>query len=90
MTDNDAYITPLVAVKRGLEAFEPVKGRSQMKSATLHGVRHDRLEVHLDPALRVVEERAMHERGAVEGAAITGRRPWSRVVGGVPAAVAVR
>ena len=29
----------LVAVKRGLEAFEPVKGRSQMKTATLHGAR---------------------------------------------------
>jgi UDP-N-acetylmuramoyl-tripeptide--D-alanyl-D-alanine ligase len=29
----------LDAVKRGLEAFEPVKGRSQMKAATLHGVR---------------------------------------------------
>ena len=29
----------LAAVKRGLEAFEPVKGRSQMKRATLHGVR---------------------------------------------------
>ena len=28
----------LAAVKRGLEAFEPVKGRSQMKRATLHGV----------------------------------------------------
>jgi UDP-N-acetylmuramoyl-tripeptide--D-alanyl-D-alanine ligase len=31
--------TPLAAVQRGLEAFEPVKGRSQMKSATLHGTR---------------------------------------------------
>jgi UDP-N-acetylmuramoyl-tripeptide--D-alanyl-D-alanine ligase len=30
---------PLAAVKRGLEAFEPIKGRSQMKRATLHGVR---------------------------------------------------
>ena len=29
----------LAAVKRGLEAFEPVEGRSQMKRATLHGVR---------------------------------------------------
>jgi len=29
----------LAAVKRGLEAFEPVKGRSQLKVATLHGVR---------------------------------------------------
>ena len=29
----------LTAVKQGLEAFEPVKGRSQMKRATLHGVR---------------------------------------------------
>ena len=29
----------LTAVKHGLEAFEPVKGRSQMKRATLHGVR---------------------------------------------------
>ncbi len=28
----------LAAVKRGLEAFEPVKGRSQIKRATLHGV----------------------------------------------------
>jgi UDP-N-acetylmuramoyl-tripeptide--D-alanyl-D-alanine ligase len=31
--------TPLDAIKRGLEAFQPVKGRSQMKRATLHGVR---------------------------------------------------
>jgi len=30
---------PLAAVKRGLEAFEPVKGRSQLKAATLHDVR---------------------------------------------------
>jgi len=30
---------PLAAVKRGLEAFEPIKGRSQIKRATLHGVR---------------------------------------------------
>jgi UDP-N-acetylmuramoyl-tripeptide--D-alanyl-D-alanine ligase len=30
---------PLDAIKRGLEAFQPVKGRSQMKRATLHGVR---------------------------------------------------
>jgi len=30
---------PLTAVRRGLEAFAPVKGRSQLKSATLHGVR---------------------------------------------------
>jgi UDP-N-acetylmuramoyl-tripeptide--D-alanyl-D-alanine ligase len=30
---------PLAAIKQGLETFEPVKGRSQMKSATLHGVR---------------------------------------------------
>jgi UDP-N-acetylmuramoyl-tripeptide--D-alanyl-D-alanine ligase len=30
---------PLAAVKRGLEAFEPIKGRSQSKRATLHGVR---------------------------------------------------
>jgi UDP-N-acetylmuramoyl-tripeptide--D-alanyl-D-alanine ligase len=30
---------PLAAIARGLEAFEPVKGRSQMKAATLHGVR---------------------------------------------------
>jgi len=30
---------PLVAVTRGLEAFEPVKGRSRMLQATLHGVR---------------------------------------------------
>ena len=30
---------PLEAVKRGLEAFEPVKGRSQMKAATLRGAR---------------------------------------------------
>ena len=29
----------LDAVKRGLEAFEPVKGRSQLKVATVHGVR---------------------------------------------------
>ena len=29
----------LDAVKRGLEAFEPVKGRSQLKVTTLHGVR---------------------------------------------------
>ncbi|MES2958096.1 MAG: UDP-N-acetylmuramoyl-tripeptide--D-alanyl-D-alanine ligase [Pseudomonadota bacterium] len=29
----------LEAVKRGLEGFEPVKGRSQMKTATLHGAR---------------------------------------------------
>lgn len=28
---------PLEAVVRGLEAFEPVKGRSQLKTATLHG-----------------------------------------------------
>jgi UDP-N-acetylmuramoyl-tripeptide--D-alanyl-D-alanine ligase len=28
---------PLDAIVRGLEAFEPVKGRSQIKSATLHG-----------------------------------------------------
>ena len=28
---------PLKAVRRGLEAFEPVKGRSQFKSALLHG-----------------------------------------------------
>jgi UDP-N-acetylmuramoyl-tripeptide--D-alanyl-D-alanine ligase len=28
---------PLDAVVRGLEAFEPVKGRSQLKTATLHG-----------------------------------------------------
>jgi UDP-N-acetylmuramoyl-tripeptide--D-alanyl-D-alanine ligase len=31
--------TPLDAIKRGLEVFQPVKGRSQMKRATLHGVR---------------------------------------------------
>ena len=30
---------PLTAIKRGLEAFVPVKGRSQLKSASLHGVR---------------------------------------------------
>jgi UDP-N-acetylmuramoyl-tripeptide--D-alanyl-D-alanine ligase len=30
---------PLAAVKRGLEAFEPIKGRSQMKRVTLHGLR---------------------------------------------------
>ena len=30
---------PLAALKRGLESFEPVKGRSQIKAATLHGVR---------------------------------------------------
>jgi UDP-N-acetylmuramoyl-tripeptide--D-alanyl-D-alanine ligase len=30
---------PLAAVKRGLEGFEPVKGRSQIKTATLHDVR---------------------------------------------------
>ena len=30
---------PLAAIARGLGAFEPVKGRSQMKTATLHGVR---------------------------------------------------
>jgi UDP-N-acetylmuramoyl-tripeptide--D-alanyl-D-alanine ligase len=30
---------PIDAIRRGLEAFEPVKGRSQMKRATLHGVR---------------------------------------------------
>ena len=30
---------PLAAVRHGLEAFVPVKGRSQLKSATLHGVR---------------------------------------------------
>jgi UDP-N-acetylmuramoyl-tripeptide--D-alanyl-D-alanine ligase len=30
---------PLAAVKRGLEAFVPVKGRSQLKSGSLHGVR---------------------------------------------------
>ena len=29
----------LNAIKRGLEAFEPVKGRSQLKTATLHGTR---------------------------------------------------
>jgi UDP-N-acetylmuramoyl-tripeptide--D-alanyl-D-alanine ligase len=29
----------LNAIKRGLEAFEPVKGRSQSKTATLHGTR---------------------------------------------------
>ena len=29
----------LAAIQRGLESFEPVKGRSQMKAATLHGVR---------------------------------------------------
>ena len=28
---------PLDAIRRGLEAFEPVKGRSQLKSITLHG-----------------------------------------------------
>jgi len=28
---------PLDAVARGLEAFEPVKGRSQLKTATVHG-----------------------------------------------------
>ena len=31
--------TPLAAVQRGLEAFVPVKGRSQLRRATLHGVR---------------------------------------------------
>ena len=31
--------TTLAAIQRGLESFEPVKGRSQMKAATLHGVR---------------------------------------------------
>jgi UDP-N-acetylmuramoyl-tripeptide--D-alanyl-D-alanine ligase len=30
---------PLAAIKRGLEAFVPVKGRSQLKSASLHGAR---------------------------------------------------
>jgi len=30
---------PLAAVKRGLEGFEPVKGRSQIKAATLHSAR---------------------------------------------------
>jgi len=30
---------PLAAVKRGLEAFVPVQGRSQLKSASLHGAR---------------------------------------------------
>ena len=30
---------PLAAVTRGLEAFEPVKGRTRMLRATLHGVR---------------------------------------------------
>ena len=30
---------PLTAIKRGLEAFVSVKGRSQLKSASLHGVR---------------------------------------------------
>jgi len=30
---------PLDAIRRGLEAFEPVKGRSQMKSCTRHGQR---------------------------------------------------
>jgi UDP-N-acetylmuramoyl-tripeptide--D-alanyl-D-alanine ligase len=29
----------LAAIQRGLQSFEPVKGRSQMKAATLHGVR---------------------------------------------------
>ena len=29
---------PLEAIARGLEAFEPVKGRSQLKAARLHGV----------------------------------------------------
>jgi UDP-N-acetylmuramoyl-tripeptide--D-alanyl-D-alanine ligase len=29
----------LAAIQRGLESFEPVKGRSQLKAATLHGVR---------------------------------------------------
>ena len=29
----------LESIQRGLEAFEPVKGRSQMKAATLHGTR---------------------------------------------------
>jgi len=28
---------PLEAIRRGLEAFEPVKGRSQLKSCVLHG-----------------------------------------------------
>jgi UDP-N-acetylmuramoyl-tripeptide--D-alanyl-D-alanine ligase len=28
---------PLAAIRRGLEAFEPVKGRSQLKALTLHG-----------------------------------------------------
>ena len=28
---------PLAAIRRGLEAFEPVKGRSQLKRAQLHG-----------------------------------------------------
>ena len=28
---------PLAAIQRGLEGFEPVKGRSQVKAATLHG-----------------------------------------------------
>jgi UDP-N-acetylmuramoyl-tripeptide--D-alanyl-D-alanine ligase len=31
--------TTLAAIQRGLESFEPVKGRSQLKAATLHGVR---------------------------------------------------
>ena len=29
---------PLAAIQRGLDGFEPVKGRSQIKTATLHGV----------------------------------------------------
>jgi UDP-N-acetylmuramoyl-tripeptide--D-alanyl-D-alanine ligase len=28
---------PLAAIRKGLESFEPVKGRSQLKSITLHG-----------------------------------------------------
>jgi UDP-N-acetylmuramoyl-tripeptide--D-alanyl-D-alanine ligase len=28
---------PLDAIRRGLESFEPVKGRSQLKTVTLHG-----------------------------------------------------